>query len=71
MHIHIKCRATDLYNYLKVYVRDYGSAIGFPKTSSWLSRDLKRLSSIFESQNIRIEFLKATNKGSNIKITKF
>lgn len=62
--------ATDLYNILKAYVSDYGY-IGFPKSSSWLTRDLKSLLSIFESQNIKIEFLKATNKGSNIRLSKY
>lgn len=67
---HWQGNATDLYNMLRAYVSDYG-IIGFPKSSSWLTRDLKSLLSIFESQNIKIEFLKATNKGSNIKLTKF
>lgn len=62
--------ATDLYNILRAYVSDYG-IVGFPKSSSWLTRDLKSLLSIFESQNIRIEFLKATNKGSNIRLSKY
>ena len=67
---HWQGNATDLYNMLRAYVSDYG-IIGFPKSSSWLTRDLKSLLSIFESQNIKIEFLKVTNKGSNIKLTKF
>lgn len=62
--------ATDLYNILRAYVSDYG-IVGFPKSSSWLTRDLKSLLSIFESQNISIEFLKATNKGSNIRLSKY
>ena len=66
---HWQGSATDLYNMLRAYVSDYG-IVGFPKSSSWLTRDLKSLLSIFESQNIKIEFLKATNKGSNIKLTK-
>ena len=60
--------ATELFNELKTYAIIFGLD-GFPKNSSWLTRDLKRFLSVLESQNI-IFSIKATNKGSRIELSK-
>ncbi|MDD2391984.1 MAG: hypothetical protein PHU94_03515 [Bacilli bacterium] len=60
--------ATELFNELKTYAIIFGLD-GFPKNSSWLTRDLKRFLSVLESQNIMFS-IKATNKGSRIELSK-
>ena len=55
--------ASALYNILKTISLDYG-IVGFPKNSSWLTRELNKLITVLESQNLRVITGKSTNKGS-------
>lgn len=60
--------ANELFIELKMMACNYGSDY-FPKSSSWLTRDLNRFSNVLESQNIKFSKYN-TNKGSCIKLSK-
>lgn len=55
--------ASELYKELIFVSEDFGSN-GFPKNSSWLTREINKLITVLKSQGINIITGKATNKGS-------
>lgn len=55
--------ASELYKDLLFISEDFGSN-GFPKNSSWLTREINKLISVLKSQGINIITGKSINKGS-------